>query len=461
MFESEVYTIRRTLLREAVGSGLLLFMGHTGAPRNYCDNTYPFRQDSSFLYYFGHSMPGLAGVIDAWSGREWLFGHTFSMDEMIWTGPRPDVQALGEDVGVENGRDIHGLFAFLEQARRKGRQIHFLPPYRGDTRIALHELLDMDLSAVDSGASPSLMDAVIAQRSVKSEDEVAEIESALDISGAMYSKAFDLAMPGRTEQEVAGRIEGEVLARGSRLSFASIVTVHGEVLHNHRAHETLKQGDLLLIDSGAESANGYASDITRTIPVGGRFSSLQRDIYDIVLKAQERAIQSIAPGVFFKDVHRTAARIMVEGLCDLGIMRGDVDEAVAAGAHALFFVHGLGHMLGLDVHDMECLGEDRVGYNAEVSRSTQFGLSALRMARRVFPGHVLTVEPGLYFIPGLMNVWQKEGRCAQFIRYDKLEPFRTVGGIRIEDDILVTQTGARVLGAPILKKIKELEARMR
>ncbi len=460
MFESEVYATRRQLLRDTMGSGLLLFLGHVDAPRNYGDNVYPFRQDSSFLYYFGHARPALAGVIDVESGEEWLFGHNPTMDEMIWSGPRPDVQALAERVGIAKGRDMHELAPFLEDARRKRRRVHFLPPYRADRQNMLHTLLGTDFHAPDGGASLSLIDAVIAQRSVKSEEEIAEIESALTLSHHMYSTAFDLAVPGRTEEEIAGRIEAEVLARGSRLSFQSIVTVHGEVLHNHQAREILQQGDLLLIDSGAESAKGYASDITRTLPVGGRFSGRQRDLYDIVLRAQEGAFQCLAPGVLFKDVHLAAARIMVEGLCDLGIMQGNVDEAVAAGAHALFFVHGLGHMLGLDVHDMECLGEDRVGYDASVVRSTQFGLSALRMGRRVFPGCVLTVEPGLYFIPGLIHAWQEAGRCAPFIRYDALESFLGLGGIRIEDDILVTPTGSRVLGVPIPKKIKEIEARM-
>ncbi|MFA7165016.1 MAG: aminopeptidase P family protein [Desulfoplanes sp.] len=460
MFAPEIYRSRRLVLRENMGSGLLVFMGHVDAPRTYADNAYPFRQDSSFLYYFGHAQPHLAGVIDADTGHEWLFGPNPTMDETIWTGPRPGIQELAERVGVQRGQDMAVLGVLLERAHHKGTPIHFLPPYREEMRLALHRLLGTGCEPVALKASRPLINAVIAQRSLKSEWEIAEIEAALEISAAMYGHAFASARPGRREQEIAGMIEGEVLTRGSRLSFQSIVTVHGEVLHNHLADQILKKGDLLLIDSGAESSNGYASDITRTLPVGGQFSSVQRDIYSIVLAAQQEAIRMLRPGVMFKDVHLAAARVMVTGLCNMGIMRGDVDEAVACGAHALFFVHGLGHMLGLDVHDMESFGEDRVGYDASVTRSPQFGLHALRLAREVVPGFVVTVEPGLYFIPGLIESWRRQGRCTAYINYDVLASMLPLGGIRIEDDVQIMATGARVLGPSIPKTVSEIEACM-
>lgn len=460
MFAPEVYRSRRRALREKMGSGLVLFMGHEDAPRNYADNVYPFRQDSSFLYYFGQPQPGLAGLIDIDSGQEWLFGHNPTMDETIWTGPRPGVQELAERVGVLKGKKMEDLPVYLARARQSGRAVHFLPPYRGEMRLALHTLLGADCGGGDLQPSKLLIDAVIAQRSLKSEEEIAEIETALEISAAMYGHAFAAARSGRREQELAGMIEGEVLTRGSRLSFQSIVTVHGEVLHNHSANHKLKQGNLLLIDSGAESPNGYASDITRTMPVDGRFSPVQKDIYAIVLAAQHEAIRVLGPGVLFRDAHLAAARVMVAGLCDMGIMRGNVEEAVACGAHALFFVHGLGHMLGLDVHDMESLGEDRVGYDTTISRSSQFGLHALRLARKVASGFVVTVEPGLYFIPALIDSWRRQGRCSSYINYDILGSILPFGGIRIEDDVMITDTGARVLGPSIPKTISDIEACM-
>jgi Xaa-Pro aminopeptidase len=306
-------------------------------------------------------------------------------------------------------------------------------------------------------SSEELTRAVIAQRSIKTSREIDEISAALDISSAMYAKVFEHACPGRTEQEIKGLLEGEVLVRGSRTSFASIVTTRGNILHNQDANHRLESGDLLLIDSGAESPLGYASDITRTFPVSGRFSSLQKEIYTIVFEAQKRAVEILAPGVLFRHAHDVAARAIVEGFKQMGLMQGDVDDAVRAGAHALFFVHGLGHMLGLDVHDMESLGEDLVGYDDTIMRSSMFGLRSLRLARRVEPGFVVTVEPGVYVIPDLIERWKNEKRCADFIRYDKLESLQGFTGIRIEDDVLVEQTGARILSKSIPKGIGELE----
>ncbi|GAU09337.1 aminopeptidase P family protein [Desulfoplanes formicivorans] len=457
MFEPHIYRQRRDTLCRAMGSGILLFVGHEAVAVNAPDHVVPFRQDSSFLYYFGHNVPGLVGIMDAGSGKHLLFGPNPDPEAFIWTGPQPSIQDLALAAGADEGLDIAVLPGHLNALMQHHAVVHFLPPYRPDTRIVLGHLLDLPLESLDERASCDLTRAVIAQRSVKSDLEIAEIEAALDISSAMYARVFAYACPGRTEQEVKAALEGEVLARGSRTSFASIVTTRGNVLHNHNANRTLAAGDLLLIDSGAESPNGYASDITRTFPVGGEFSPLQKDLYAIVLEAQKRAIDALGPGGMFVHAHMEAARAIVQGLKDMGVMQGNTDDAVREGAHALFFVHGIGHMLGLDCHDMESLGEDLVGYDATIARSTQFGLRSLRLARKVQPGFVATVEPGIYVIPELIASWRSQNRCASFIRYDAIERLNGFTGIRIEDDVVVEQGGARVLGTPIPKELWQME----
>lgn len=457
MFQPDIYRLRRERLSKTMGSGILLFVGHSSMPVNAPDNVFPFRQDSSFLYYFGHNVPGLVGMVDTETGEHVLFAPVPDPEAFIWSGPQPGPDKLAQEVGADRGMNITALQGYLDARVHRGAPIHFLPPYRPDTRMELANLLGLPVSRVHEQASGDLVRAVIAQRSIKTSEEIAEIAAAVDISSAMYARAFECARPGRTEQEIKGILEGEVLIRGSRTSFASIVTTRGNILHNIDANHRLEQGDLLLIDSGAESSGGYASDITRTFPVSGRFSPLQREMYAIVLEAQKQALEALAPGVFFRHVHEVAARAIVEGFKGMGVMQGDTDDAVQAGAHALFFVHGLGHMLGLDVHDMESLGEDLVGYDATISRSSQFGLRSLRLARSVEPGFVVTVEPGVYVIPALIEQWRNENRCADFIRYDKLESLHGFTGIRIEDDVLIEETGSRVLSASIPKEIKELE----
>jgi Xaa-Pro aminopeptidase len=438
-------------------SGILLFIGHESMPVNSPDNVFPFRQDSSFLYYFGHSIPGLVGIMDVESGEDILFGPLPDPEEFIWSGPQPSLEQLAHEVGAGKGLDISSLRDYVNGCIHRGAHIHFLPPYRPDTRILLAKLLGFRVQSVHGNSSENLTRAVIAQRSIKTSQEIDEIIAALDISSAMYAKVFEHVCPGRSEQEIKGLLEGEVLVRGSRTSFASIVTTRGNILHNQDANHRLEKGDLLLIDSGAESPMGYASDITRTFPVSGRFSPLQREIYAIVLESQKRAIEALAPGITFRHAHEVAARTIVEGFKEMGLMQGDTDDAVQAGAHALFFVHGLGHMLGLDVHDMESLGEDLVGYDETMTRSSMFGLRSLRLARKVEPGFVITVEPGVYVIPGLIEKWKSEKRCAAFIRYDKLESLQGFTGIRIEDDVLIEETGARVLSKSIPKEVTELE----
>jgi len=460
MFEASSYIERRKALREAVGSGVILVLGNDHAPMNYPDNMYHFYQDSTFRYYFGLDQPGLAGVIDADSGEEIVFGHQPTVDEIVWTGPVPTLAEECAHVGVKRAEGAETLGDFLRAARDAGREIHFLPQYRAWNRIKLARMIGVPGLETDQHASRVLLEAVVGQRLYKTDEEIAEIEIALDISYDMHTLAMHLVRPGMVEREVAGAVEGIVLSRGGVTSFPVIFSVRGEILHNHSYDNAMKDGQLAVHDSGATSPLGYASDITRTMPVGGTFTQKQREIYDLVLGAQLAAIDARRPGISFRDVHFVACRHLAAGLADIGIMKGDVDEAVAAGAHAMCMPHGLGHMMGLDVHDMEGLDEDFVGYGTEFKRSEQFGTAYLRTARTLEPGFVLTVEPGCYFIPELIDQWRAEGRHAEYLDFDLLETYKGFGGVRIEDDVLVTEEGHRVLGRPIPKTAEEVMAEM-
>jgi Xaa-Pro aminopeptidase len=369
----------------------------------------------------------------------------------------PSVKELGQSAGVTKSAPLAGMEGIIAAARDKKRKIHYLPPYRPEILSRLSFLLKTPPPGVKKGVSEELIRAVVAQRSTKSEEEVREIEKALQVTGRMYQAAMETARPGIFEHEIVGAIEGIALANGCQTAFPTILTVDGHVFHNHYHGNRLEKGRLLVIDSGVSSPRGYASDITRTIPVSGRFTSKQRDIYEIVLNGQRKAIEMARPGIKYRDVHLATARSIAQGLKGLGLMKGDADEAVAAGAHALFFPHGLGHMLGLDVHDMESLGENFVGYDESISRSGQFGLAYLRLARALEPGFVLTCEPGIYFIPPLIDQWKKERKSMEFINYDRVEACRDFTGIRIEDDLLITEQGCRVLGKPIPKKVPDVE----
>ena len=457
MFKDTIYVQRRRLLRKAVGGGVLLFMGNEESPMNYTANAYDFRQDSSFLYYFGLDSPGLAGIIDVDESRDILFGDDVGIEDIIWMGAMPGLRERAAAVGVRRTKARKELAAYLSGALSAGRPVHYLPPYRADTARDIGSLLRIPAKNVKARASLSLIRAVVDQRLIKSGEEIAEIENALGVTAEMYRIAMRLTRPGRYEREVAGAMEGIVRALGCRMAFPPIVTVNGQVLHNHGYANELRRGRLLVIDAGAESWDHYAADITRTIPVGGVFNRRQRDVYEIVLSGQETAIRAIKPGVSFKDVHLKAAKTMASGLKGLGLMKGDPGDAVAQGAHALFFPHGLGHNMGLDVHDMENYGEDHVGYGDGVRRSEQFGLAYLRMAKTLEPGHVLTVEPGLYFIPALFAKWRKEKKFPDFVNYDKVEKYLDFGGVRIEDDVLVTKRGRRVLGPHIPKFPADVE----
>jgi len=457
MYSSNVYVKRRAQLKKKIKSGILLFPGNTDSPMNYKDNIYPFRQDSTFLYYFGIDHPDFTAVIDTDENKEFIFANDFSVDDIVWMGPQKTAKQLANRVGVKNSAPLNKLAAVIKKAISGNRTIHYLPQYRAENKISMSKLLGINPSAINNYASHELTTAVISQRSIKSKEEVEDIEKAVNVSYDMYTLAMSIAKPGMYEREIAGLVEGIVLAAGGRLSFPTILSVHGETLHNHYHKNKMKSGDIFVMDSGAEVSNGYASDITRTIPVNGKFSEMQKEIYQIVLKAQVSAIKAIKPGVRYKTIHLKSAKIITKGLKELGLMKGNVDDAVANGAHAMFFPHGLGHMMGLDVHDMENLGEQFVGYSKDDIRSDQFGLAYLRLARKLKPGFVLTVEPGIYFIPELIDKWHKEKINSRFINFNNVNKYRKFGGIRIEDDILVTKSGHRVLGKPIPKTIKDVE----
>lgn len=458
MFKPDVYIERRSRLRSDIGSGLILFLGNEQSPINFADNQYPFRQDSSFLYFFGLDCPGLAAVIDADQGTECVFGNDPTVDDIIWTGPQPLLEEKCEAVGIFDAAPFYQLQLVLDRAVDQDRQIHFLPQYRSENILKILHLLAIDPAVIQDYVSESLVKAVVAQRSFKSTDEIAQIEAALDMSYEMQTTAMKMSRPDVRESEVAAAMEQIVLARGGRLSFPTILSVHGETLHNHSHGNIMSAGDIAVNDSGAETPLGYASDITRTIPISGKFSQRQKEIYSIVLEAQTKAIEAAKPGVEFRNVHRLAAEVLVTGLKDLGLVRGDAVEAVEAGIHTLFFQCGLGHMMGLDVHDMEALGEDYVGYTDTIKRNPEFGWRSLRLAKALEPGFVITIEPGIYFIPELIDRWRAEQKNAQFVNYDAVEKYKDFGGIRIEDDILVIEDGCFVLGKPIPRTIEEVEA---
>jgi len=457
MFGAETYIERRKRLQADVKSGLILLLGNDESPMNYPDNPYPFRQDSSFGYFFGLDCPGLAGVIDIDEQRESVFGNDVTVDEIIWMGPQPALKEKCGEIGVKSSAPFDKLGAILKNALEKGRTIHILPQYRGETILKVAGLLETPPAKIADFVSEPLTKAVVAQRSIKSDEEIREIEVALDIAYEMQTTAMKLAKPGVYEREIAGAMEGIVLGRGGRLSFPTIFSVHGETLHNHYHGNLMKAGDIAVNDSGGETALGYASDITRTIPISGKFSQRQKEIYSIVFDAQKQAIEAVAPGVEFRNVHRLAGKILVSGLKDLGLVKGDIDEAVDAGVHTLFFQCGLGHMMGLDVHDMEGLGEDYVGYTETIKRNPEFGWRSLRLGKALEPGYVITVEPGIYFIPELIERWKAENKCAAFIDYNAVEKYKDFGGVRIEDDILVTESGYRELGKPIPRTIEEVQ----
>ena len=462
MFKKETYIARREQLRKDVGHGIIIIQGNHEAPCNYPDNTYWFRQDSTFLYFFGLQREDLIGVLDCDSGKDYLFANDYDIDDVIWTGPLPSVKELAASVGVENSGSLADLEKFIKDSKHSvlNSQFHYLPPYRADNRRQLSMLLGLKYDAVPQYASMPLILACVKQRSIKNEEEIVEIEKAIATAYNMHVGAMRMAMPGRYEYELAGFMQGEAWKGNGPVSFPVIMTIHGETLHNHNHNHKLELGRMLVMDAGCETEMSYCSDITRSVPVGGKFDDRQRAIYEIVLNANLEAIRVTRPGITYQEVHTAASRILAQGYKDLGILRGNLDDIVAHGAHSLLMPHGLGHMMGLDVHDMENYGQINVGYDDETRPSTQFGLGSLRCGRRLQPGFVITDEPGCYFIPALIDQWHQQGTNKDYINFDELEKWKDFGGIRIEDDILVTTDGCRVLGKPIPKTVKEIEETM-
>ncbi len=452
MFSKETYTSRRQTLKELVKDGLILLFGNNESPCNYPNNGYsPFRQDSSFLYYFGLQESGLIGVIDADSGEEWLLGDDVDVEDIVWYGSVPTIGSLAETVGVSNSARRAHIAKLVDDAKKQNRRIHFLPPYRHDIKIDIMDLVGIHPSQQAQAASLDLINAVVKMRSRKSEEEIEELERAAVIGYEMHTKAMRLIRPGRTEKFIAGQIDGTALSYGAHHSFPTIFSQHGEIMHGAPSMNSLESGRLVLCDCGGETINNYCSDNTRTMPVNGKYTQRQKEIYDIVDECHDLALEVSKPGVKYFDVHLAVCRRMTERLKELGLMKGNVDDAVEQGAHAMFLPHGLGHMMGMDVHDMEGLGQIHVGFDEETRpRLEQFGTNCLRMGRRLEEGFVITDEPGIYFIPALIDDWKAKGHCKDFINYDLLETYKDFGGIRIEDDILITENGCRFIGEKVI-----------
>lgn len=450
MFNKETYIRRRAELKKLVGKGVIVLFGNNDAPCNYPANCYaPMRQDSSFIYYFGQHRDGLVGVIDIDNDEEWLFGDDIDVEDIVWMGFTPSVADLASEVGVHKTASMKELATFLtsHSTLNTPREIHFLPPYRHDTKIQIMDLLGIHPSKQKEAASLALIQAVVKMRSTKEAQEIEAIDHACDVGYMMHTTAQRLIRPGVTERYIGGQVDGIARSLANQVSFATIFSQHGEIMHGNPSEAKLEAGRLALCDAGCE-LDDYCSDHTRTMPVSGKFTQRQLEIYSIVEACHDYVLEVAKPGVRYMDVHFAVCRMMTERLKELGLMKGDTDEAVRAGAHAMFLPHGLGHMMGMDVHDMEGLGQIYVGFDDETRPNLeQFGTNCLRMGRRLQEGFVVTDEPGIYFIPALIDEWRAKGHCAEFINYDKLETYKDFGGIRIEDDVLITSDGCRFLGS--------------
>lgn len=462
LFSKSTYVERRNELKKLVGSGLIVLFGNNDSPANYPSNTYKFRQDSSFLYYFGLHRNGLVGVIDVDNDREYLVGDEIDIEDIVWYGSVTSVAEMAEMTGVARTAAMRELPAIVESAKAQGEEVHFLPPYRFDNQIQIMDLLGIHPSQQKAVASLKLIAAVVKMRTTKTEEEIAELERAAEIGYEMHTTAMRLCRPGITEQYIGGMVDGIANAYGCMVSFQTIATQHGEVMHGNPSPAKLEAGRLMLVDAGAETNENYCSDNTRTTPVSGVFTQKQKDIYNIVVECHDHVLEVAKPGVKWWDVHFAVCRIITERLQQLGLMKGDVEESLKAGAHAMFLPHGLGHSMGMDVHDMEGLGQVYVGFDDEVRPSTQFGTNALRFGRRLQKGFVVTDEPGIYFIPALIDDWKKNGTNAQFLNFDKIDEYRDFGGIRIEDDVLITDEGCRFIGSKrIPYHVEDVEEFMR
>lgn len=448
MFSKNTYVNRRRGLISGVDSnGILLFLGNSEAAINYAGNTYRYRQDSSFIYFFGLKDPDLAAIIDLDSGEEILFGNDVTIDDIIWMGPQPAISEKAEKIGISKTMPLDKLYEVVSKALSSGRRVHYLPPYRNHNMIMLNKLTGIPFENMKERASVEFIKAVVALREIKDDDEIKEIDHACNIGYAMHYAMMKMAKLGMVEQELVGLMEGIAISQGNMPSFPIILSQNGETLHNHSHHQILTEGRLFVIDAGAEANSGYTSDFTRTLPASGKFTDRQRDIYTIVATANNLALDMARPDITYSEVHQAVSRVLAKGLVNMGLMKGDVDEIVHNGAHSLFMPHGLGHQMGLDVHDMEDLGEDFVGYDDVYKRSTQFGLKSLRMGKMLKKGHVISDEPGIYFVPALIEKWKNEKINERFINFKELESWYDFGGIRLEDDLLITDTGCRLLGA--------------
>ena len=445
MFDKDTYVRRRAELKRLVGSGVVVFFGNNESPANYPANCYaPMRQDSSFIYYFGQHRDGLVGVIDIDKDEEWLFGDDIDVEDIVWMGFTPSVADLAAEVGISKTAPMKSLTSYLSPLT--SQKVHFLPPYRYDTKIQIMDLLGIHPSKQKEAASLALIQAVVKMRSRKEPQEIAAIDRACDVGYVMHTTAQRLIKPGVTERYIGGQVDGIARSLSSGTSFATIFTQHGEIMHGNPSDAPLEAGRLALCDAGCE-LNDYCSDHTRTMPVSGTFTQRQLEIYSIVEACHDYVLDVAKPGVRYMDVHYAVCRMMTERLKELGLMQGDTDEAVRAGAHALFLPHGLGHMMGMDVHDMEGLGQIYVGFDEETRPNLeQFGTNCLRMGRKLEEGFVVTDEPGIYFIPQLIDEWRNNGHCKEFLCFDKIETYKDFGGIRIEDDVLITKDGCRFLG---------------
>lgn len=448
MFDKATYVCRRAKLKELVKSGIIILFGNNESPCNCPANGYsPFRQDSSFLYYFGLNRDGLVGVIDVDNDTETLIGNDIDIEDIVWFGSVDSVHDMAESVGVSNSAPMKALKTICNEAIKQKRRIHFLPPYRFDIKLQIFNLLGIHPVQQKESASIDLIKAVVKMRSTKEQQEIEELERAAKIGYMMHTTAMRLVKPGLTEKYVAGQVDGIAYSYGAMPSFPTIFSQHGEIMHGNPSMAELESGRLVLCDCGGETINNYCSDNTRTFPVNGKYTQRQLEIYSIVEECHDYVLDVARPGVKYMDVHFAVCRLMTERLKELGLMKGDVDEAVAAGAHAMFLPHGLGHMMGMDVHDMESFDQINVGFDEETRpRLDQFGTNCLRMGRRLEEGFVVTDEPGIYFIPALIDDWKKSGHCAEFLNFDKLETYKDFGGIRIEDDVLITKDGCRFIG---------------
>ncbi|MBP6355871.1 MAG: aminopeptidase P N-terminal domain-containing protein [Paludibacter sp.] len=458
MFKPQTYIHRRKVLAEKTGSGLILLLGNDESPMNYADNGYHFRQDSTFLYYFGIDFPGLAALINVDSGQEIIFGNDYTIDDIVWMGPQPTIAERAAQCGVEKVLPFSELSKIVQTAALRSMEIHFLPPYRAEHKLQLQALLGLQPEQFAAKSSVKLIRAVVSQREIKTAEEIAEIERAVDLSVDMHVAAMQMARPGMTEAQIAARVYEIAHAANCEISFPIIATINGQTLHNHYHGNVLKSGDLFLLDAGAEVESHYAGDLSSTFPVDASFTAQQKLIYEMSLEAHFAAIEALALHAPFRNAHLAACRSITENMKSLGLLKGNTDDIISNGVHALFLPCGTGHMMGLDVHDMENLGEVWVGYDGE-PKSTQFGLKSLRFAKPLKAGHVFTIEPGIYFIPELMDKWQAEGHFNDFVNWNEVQKLRNFGGIRNEEDYMMTESGAQRLGTKLKPKtVEEVEA---